>query len=69
MSNDKNLDPSFHIRLPEEIDGEILKSLLDVLARRGLSVHVYISRYNSEQEVDGIGLRCVRAEEECEASS
>lgn len=53
----------FHIRLPEQIDGEILKSLLDVLAKQGLSVHVYISSYNSEGEVDGIGLRCFRKEE------
>jgi len=49
----------FHITLPESIEGEILKSLLDVLARQGLTVHVYVSRNNQEREVDGIGLRCV----------
>ena len=69
MSKDENLDPSFHITLPESIEGEILKAILDVLARRGLTVHVYVSRNNQEREVDGIGLCCVREEEECEASS
>lgn len=60
---DSKLDPSFHITLPESIEGEILKALLDVLARRGLRVQVYVSRNNQEQEVDGIGLRCVREEQ------
>ncbi|MAH51341.1 hypothetical protein CMI37_36330 [Candidatus Pacearchaeota archaeon] len=60
---DNKLDPAFHITLPESIEGEVLKALLDVLAKRGLRVHVYVSRNNQEQEVDGIGLRCVREEE------
>tara|TARA_Y100001970_G_C13655200_1_gene565554 strand:- start:40 stop:216 length:177 start_codon:yes stop_codon:yes gene_type:complete len=53
----------FHIKLPQSIEGEILKALLDLLATRGLTVHVYVSRNNEEDEVDGIGLRCAREEE------
>ena len=54
---------SLHIRLPEAIDGEVLKSLLDVLIRRGFEIAVFVSRYNQEGEVDGISLSCMKKEE------
>ena len=62
MTRLNDTDLAFAVRLPEDVEGQVLKALLSTLTKLGLSTQVSVSRHNQEGEVDGIAIHCTRGD-------